>query len=71
MTYVGIRVFTLLVQKLKSVSNKYQQLLSQWVSKVLLRHARLYSCAGVIISVNIAPVRYLRIQVQCISLRSC
>ena len=59
MTYVGIRVFTLLVQKLKSVSNKYQRPLSQCVSQVLLRHARLDSCVGVIISVNIAPIHYL------------
>lgn len=32
---------------------------SQSVSQVLLRHARLDYCVGVIISVKISPVRYL------------
>ena len=44
---------------LKSVSNKHQRPLLQCLSQILLRHARLASCASAIISVNIAPVHCL------------
>lgn len=58
-SYVGTRVFTQFVKKLKSESNKHQRPLLQCVSQVLLRLARLDPCFGVIISVNISPVPYL------------